>query len=98
MPSFAPNTAARSQPIRPMRCRSLKRIDISLRPPRFGNRYWTLYTPIPPWKYMRDEVDDLKAIEDMLNHWGNLGWELVNVIHAPDTLGTTEGNILAAKK
>ena len=50
---------------------------------------------IQKWQYFRDEVPDLKALDDKLLHLGNLGWELVSVIHTRDSGNTASENILA---
>jgi hypothetical protein len=43
---------------------------------------------------MRDEIAGLDELDDKLAYWGNLGWELVTLVH---TTKPTDENILAAE-
>jgi hypothetical protein len=33
------------------------------------------------WQYLRDEVHSMRELDEKLGHWGNLGWELVEILH-----------------
>jgi hypothetical protein len=63
------------------------------------------------WQYMRDEVKNLEELDKKLEHWGDLGWELVSTLHtkevkrtpgehklAPSSYSETEGFILVLKR
>ena len=45
------------------------------------------------WRYLRYELANLEELDEKLNHWGGLGWELVSVIHTQELKKTAE-NIL----
>lgn len=42
------------------------------------------------WQYMRSEVPSLEEMDNKLEYYGNLGWELVSTLHSTSTLRTTK--------
>jgi hypothetical protein len=53
---------------------------------------------IKKWKYLRDEVGGMDELDSKLAHLGELGWELVSIIHTTDTGKSTDENILAPER
>jgi hypothetical protein len=50
------------------------------------------------WRYTRDDFADLSQLDEKLSHWGDLGWELVTVLHSPEASKTEDQNILTPAK
>jgi hypothetical protein len=50
------------------------------------------------WRYTRDDITDLKQLDDRLTERGNLGWELVTILHSKEAKTTEDQNILAPAK
>jgi hypothetical protein len=50
------------------------------------------------WRYTRDDFADLSQLDERLSHWGDLGWELVTVLHSPEASKTEDQNILTPAK
>jgi hypothetical protein len=55
---------------------------------------------VKKWQYSRDVVSGLDQLDTRLEHWGDLGWELVSMIHTTETASQANEseNILAAEK
>jgi hypothetical protein len=47
------------------------------------------------WQYLRDDIASLDELEATLKHRGDLGWELVSIVHTTETKRTADENILA---
>jgi hypothetical protein len=50
------------------------------------------------WRYTRDDITDLSQLDDRLVERGNLGWELVTILHSEEAKTTEDQNILAPPK
>jgi hypothetical protein len=50
------------------------------------------------WRYHRDDIGSLTELDTKLSYWGDLGWELVSVLHTQETGTTTDENILAPER
>ena len=50
---------------------------------------------ITKWHYVRDDIASLHDLDGKLSERGNLGWELVSVLHTQEKKNPAEENILA---
>jgi hypothetical protein len=48
----------------------------------------------PNWRYFRDKVNSLDHLDQKLQHWGGVGWELVTILHERSEGLPNEENIL----
>jgi hypothetical protein len=53
---------------------------------------------IKKWQYLRDEVGGMDELDSKLAHWGELGWELVSIIHTTETGKPSDENILTPER
>ena len=49
---------------------------------------------IRKWRYLRDDIANLDELDEKLKDRGDLGWELVSILHTTETTRRADENIL----